>query len=368
MSLDLSTAMVLIVDDTLKNIQVLGSVLRGEGLQVSVAQNGAQAIQIARKLKPDLILLDVMMPEMDGFTACKELKSFPETAEIPVIFLTAKVEANDVVAGLKIGAVDYIAKPFNVPELLVRVRNHLELALAKRKIAVQAEEQKQLLHILCHDLANSIGSVQSFLSFSDEEFQENLGFYKKAMETSAQNGMDLIELVRKMRALDDGKLALEMVPFRLESLVQKSLELLERKFCDKGVKLETQVAQDLWVKVDGISFVNSVLNNLLTNACKFSEPGKEVRITAKQVDQEVLLCVEDQGIGIPELLLEQLFDPKKATNRPGTKGEPGTGFGLPLVRKFVSQFGGRLEILSKTEPPEQGTKVCLYLPAVPAPG
>ncbi|OGG99220.1 MAG: hypothetical protein A2600_06030 [Candidatus Lambdaproteobacteria bacterium RIFOXYD1_FULL_56_27] len=366
--MDLSTAVVLIVDDTLKNIQVLGSVLRSEGLQVSVAQNGAQAIQIARKLKPDLILLDVMMPEMDGFTACKELKGYPETAEIPVIFLTAKVEANDVVAGLKIGAVDYIAKPFNVPELLVRVRNHLELALAKRKIAAQAEDQRQLLHILCHDLANSIGSVLSFLSFSEEEFREGLGTYKTAMETSAQNGMDLIELVRKMRALDDGKLGLEMVPFRLDQLVQKSLELLERKFFQKGIKLTTQVDPDLWVKVDGISFVNSVLNNLLTNACKFSEPGGEVRITGRRVGSEAMLCVEDQGIGIPERLLEQLFDSQKATSRPGTQGEPGTGFGLPLVKKFVGQFGGRLEILSKTDPPGRGTKACLYLPwvAVPA--
>ena len=108
---------ILIVDDTVKNIQVLGTILKQEGYQLNVAQNGKQALDVVSKVQPDLILLDVMMPEMDGFEACEHLKNDPETADIPVIFLTAKIETDDIVKGFGLGAVDYVTKPFDLEYL-----------------------------------------------------------------------------------------------------------------------------------------------------------------------------------------------------------------------------------------------------------
>jgi two-component system, OmpR family, sensor histidine kinase VicK len=123
--------LVLIVDDTIKNLQLLGNLLKESSYKISAATNGKQAIEIAKQIQPDLILLDVMMPELDGFETCKILKSMPETKNIPVIFLTAKVEAEDIINGFEEGAVDYITKPFNSYELKARVQTHLELKMSK---------------------------------------------------------------------------------------------------------------------------------------------------------------------------------------------------------------------------------------------
>lgn len=132
--------LILIVDDTAKNLQVLGSVLKAEKYKIAIANNGNQAISIANEIKPDLILLDVMMPELDGFETCKKLKSLSRTEDVPIIFLTAKVETEDIIEGFKAGAVDYITKPFNSYELKARVKTHIEL-----KISMDLLEQKNMI-------------------------------------------------------------------------------------------------------------------------------------------------------------------------------------------------------------------------------
>lgn len=134
MQIDVNNARVLIVDDTPENIQLLGSMLKSEGYQLNIAQNGLQAIDMVKKVKPDLILLDVMMPELDGHETCKRLKNSPKTQDIPVIFLTGKVETEDIMKGFELGAVDYLPKPFNQKELLLRVQTHLKLKLANDKL------------------------------------------------------------------------------------------------------------------------------------------------------------------------------------------------------------------------------------------
>ena len=124
-------ARLLLVDDTPQNLQVLGTILRQQGYKINVAQHGRQALEVAQKTPPDLILLDVMMPEMDGLEACRHFKADPRTRDIPIIFLTAKTAAEDIVQGFEAGGVDYVAKPFNPAELLKRVQTHLELKAAR---------------------------------------------------------------------------------------------------------------------------------------------------------------------------------------------------------------------------------------------
>ena len=141
MSQDEMTGRILIVDDTLKNIQVLGTILRKEEYQINVAQNGLQAIKMAETVIPDLILLDVMMPELDGFETCKRLKTASDTKDIPVIFLTAKTETEDIVKGFELGAVDYVTKPFNATELLVRVRTHLTLRNLQKDLEQRVKDR-----------------------------------------------------------------------------------------------------------------------------------------------------------------------------------------------------------------------------------
>ena len=153
-------SVILIVDDNPKNLQVLGNILKVKKCKVGVANNGQQALQMTENINPDLILLDIMMPKMDGFEVCKRLKASPETKEIPIIFLTAKTEMEDIVRGFRLGAVDYVTKPFHSVELLARVSTHLELKSALdtqkelvAKLQTALDEVKKLsglLPICCH--------------------------------------------------------------------------------------------------------------------------------------------------------------------------------------------------------------------------
>ena len=160
--MDKSSSLILIVDDNLQNLKVLGNTIKEEGWPLAVASSGKQALDFLKKRKPSLILLDIMMPEMDGYEVCEQIKENPDTCEIPIIFLTAKNDSESVVKGFDVGAVDYVSKPFNAQELLSRVNTHLELQYSKQQLQEKNESQKELLHVLCHDLANPVGAILSF--------------------------------------------------------------------------------------------------------------------------------------------------------------------------------------------------------------
>jgi PleD family two-component response regulator len=151
--------LLLVVDDIAKNIQLIGNVLQKENYRVSLANNGRQAIAIATEIRPDLILLDVMMPEMDGFETCRILKSQTETENIPIIFLTAKVDSEDIIKGFELGAVDYITKPFNTHELKARVKTHTELKISKDLLeenALQLSKERNKLETIVQSIADGV--------------------------------------------------------------------------------------------------------------------------------------------------------------------------------------------------------------------
>jgi CheY-like chemotaxis protein len=178
--------LVLIVDDIPRNVKVLGDILRTKVCRIAVATNGPQALEIVKKVHPDLILLDVMMPEMDGFAVCKILKESSQTRDIPVIFLTAKTETADIVKGLELGAVDYISKPFNSTELLARVHTHLELKKARdrekeliKKLKQALSKVKQLSGLLpicarCKKIRDDKGYWQSVEEFITDHSEAHL--------------------------------------------------------------------------------------------------------------------------------------------------------------------------------------------------
>ena len=168
MAIEDKKSRILIVDDTPRNIQVLGAILRQEGYQLNIAQNGLQALEVVEDTLPDLILLDVMMPELDGFETCTRLKKESRTKDIPIIFLTAKVETEDIVKGFEIGAVDYVIKPFNQTELLARVKTHLELKFARERVEQQNQELKanskmreELSNMIVNDIQKPLTGVLS---------------------------------------------------------------------------------------------------------------------------------------------------------------------------------------------------------------
>ena len=338
-------ALILVVDDVTANIQILGNILHSDEYQVIPATSGQQALKLAKKRHPDIVLLDIMMPEMDGFEVCAALKEDDETSHIPVIFLTAKSEMEDVVKGLDLGACDYITKLFNSKELRARVRTHLELKFHKDCLLNSNNEQQKLLHMLCHDLANPVGAILSTVETLDgEPMGDSLAEEVELISAAAKNASDVIELVREMRLLEKKEPKVGKV--HLRKAVEESYSLLAQKFRSKEVALRLDIDPDILVKAEKRSLVNSVLSNLLSNALKFSFHGGEIVVSCEVLDEHVLFRVKDNGVGIPQELLNIIFDETQFTSRRGTEGEKGTGFGMPLVRKYINAYGARIDIKS----------------------
>ncbi len=354
---------ILVVDDKPDNLRLLVNLLSGQGYRVRPVPNGKLAISGAQAIPPDLILLDVMMPEMDGYETCRRLKASSKTKEIPIVFLTAKTSTEDIVKGFDLGAVDYVTKPFNQTELLVRVKTHLKLKFGQETIAREGRKRKELLQVLCHDLVNQVsGSLGSWeLILADPAMLTGL---QDLMTRGLNNALNMINLVREIRELDDGKLELKIRRSNMKELVGHSRDILSHRFSEKRIDLEIDIDYQINAMVEETSFVNSVINNLLTNAIKFSFPGSKIIVTAKEVRDRVFLTVRDFGIGIPATLVNDIFDENKKTQRPGTEKEPGTGYGMPLVKKFIETYGGEIEVVSKTREEssdDHGTEIRIEL-------
>ncbi len=337
--------LVLIVDDIPENIQIIGGSLKSEGYDLVFATSGTEALAIAKEELPDLVLLDVLMPDINGFTVCEHLKKDPATAEIPVIFITAFVETEAVLKGFKAGGVDYVAKPFKSAELQARTRTHLDLRRSRRELEKISEERKELLHIVCHDLVVTLGGIEGLTEpamFSSIKDPEEL---RRIINTAAKNGLSVVELIRNMRSIEERKFELGFLP--LADALRKSLQLVDQMMKHKNISVEMNVDAELEVLAESVSLVNSVFNNVLTNAIKFSYPETRILIDAQMAEREVVVSVRDFGIGIPEKVVDRLFDLGARNTREGTFGEQGTGFGMPLVRKFMTLYGGSIEVVSR---------------------
>src|SRR5262249_11632109 len=170
--MNLAKSRILVVDDVVQNLQVVGTMLRNEGYDVMPASSGPQALERVRVRLPDLILLDLMMPEMDGLEVCRRLKADPQNRQIPIIFLTASNEMEHLVKGFEAGAVDYVTKPFNGAELLARVRTHLELKLARERLREMNDEKNEFMGIAAHDLRNPLSAIRGYAEMMLEDAQE----------------------------------------------------------------------------------------------------------------------------------------------------------------------------------------------------
>ncbi|MBK1880399.1 hybrid sensor histidine kinase/response regulator [Pelagicoccus mobilis] len=357
----------LIVDDVLKNIQYIGRLLRESiNCRISVAQSGQQALEIVKATPPDLILLDVMMPGMDGHEVCRKLKSDPTTESIPVIFLTAKVEEEDVVEGLKAGAVDYITKPVRPLELLARVDTQVKIKEKDTAIRNQNNKISQLLHVLCHDISNPLSSAYTvFQTLKYATSEEDMAELQDLALTSFRNAFNIIDDVRESLALEEGKNELELSRHNVVDLLLTSLSILQNKLKEKNIEVSQAFNYDGEILVEATAFTNSVISNILTNAIKFSYRDSAISISTQQVEDQIQIAISDQGTGIPEDIIDSLFDMQKTTSHLGTEGEKGTGFGMPLVQQTILALNGNVSIVSRHEkehPGNSGTTITIELP------
>ena len=355
----IKNARILAVDDSPENLDILGWILEDTEYQLIFANNGAKALKAAESEQPDLILLDVIMPEMDGFETCKKLKSSPITQHIPVIFLSAKTESENILKGFEAGAIDYLTKPFVSSELLARVQTHLEIKFSREMIQNQKDALNRLVHILCHDLSNPMQALMTTfeLSLKNPELLEN---NKSQLFRYCTRAVKLIQLVRTLSALEENKVKLELEPVNLKQAVLESMDTLSHLIAPKNISMEVKIPDNQEIIAEKTSLINSVLNNIITNAVKFSHPDSKIEILSRRENGGIVLSIKDYGIGIPEDLMNHIFMIDKESVRPGTKQETGTGFGLSLLKSFTSLYGGTVEISSQEETPKNsnhGTEV-----------
>ncbi|MDF1547498.1 MAG: hybrid sensor histidine kinase/response regulator [Bacteroidales bacterium] len=360
---------ILIIDDIVSNIQVVANVLKKNNFNISYAQSGKSGIERAKQINFDLILLDIMMPEMDGYEVCTHLKKDPKTKDVPVIFLTAKTTEDSLKKGFDCGAVDFISKPFKVAELIARVNTHIQLKTIREilsetnKNLQEANANKdKLLSIIAHDLRNPFSVLITFskllLDSLDDFSKEDILNYLKTFYQTSKQGYNLLDNLLKWSKSQTGKMEIEPEVIDFKDIVEENITLLNSQAKSKKIKLFNELPEDLFAFAD-LNMILTVLRNLLTNAIKFTAEGGKIEVSGKDFDNYIEISVKDNGLGISEDDLGKIFriDIKHSTT--GTANERGSGLGLVLCKEFIEKNHG---ILTAKSSPGQGSEFIFTLP------
>ena len=353
--------LVLVVDDFPDNAETVGQVLQTEiDCDLLVASGGEEALKMIADTPPDLILLDVMMPGMDGYEVCSRLKKQEKFKHIPIIFLTARTDREDYLRGFGAGAVDYISKPIDIHILLARVKAQLELKHQRDWMSRVTHQYKELIRMMCHDLINPIGSLKSILECSIDE-PELMEEFKGDIIGLANLSLEMIDQVRTIRKLEEGRQVL-IGPVSLNEMLDETLFLARKKLQEKKIQVQLDVENDLIILGERVGLLNSVLGNLISNSVKFSDPESQIFISACSKEDKVIFVIRDHGMGIPKEIMPDLFSLAKATSRPGTQGELGAGYGMPILKRYLDLFGANVDVQSKTfEESEMDKGVCVTI-------
>ena len=356
--------LILVVDDNAANLKVLGSILKANGLSPAIALSGANALKSIKRKLPDLILLDIMMPDMDGFEVCKQLKQDVETQDIPVIFLTAKTEQEDIIQGLEVGAVDYVTKPFNSKELMARVNTHLELKVAKESLKQALATKDKFFSIISHDLINLFNALLG-LSFllTDPKIKldaaEKEDFLQSILKSSMQ-GYDLLKNLLEWSSSQTGSLKVIPATLNLQKLVEHTIAFLNENAKNKHIKIFSSVDETTLVFADE-NLLDTVIRNLLANAIKFTPEKGQIEISAKQAQENMVeISISDTGVGIKPENIDKLFGFDASYTTLGTHQEKGTGLGLMLCKEFVEKNGGKIGVESEEG---KGSRFYIVLPS-----
>lgn len=406
---------ILVVDDQPQNILLIGTLLR-EHYNLLIADNGPKAIETALGKMPDLILLDIMMPEMSGFEVCEALKNDKRTREIPIIFLTAKTETEDILKAFEIGGVDYVTKPFNALEVMARIKTHLELKNSKDTIKQQyselikkneqltkaysdLEHQAQNLNklylqliqnetflrksneelqklnemkdkffsIVSHDLRSPFAGILTMTDilnhhidkFSKDELVDMLRSLNKTAQQTYKFIEDLLEWSRSQM----GRIQMNIEKEDLASIIAGTLLTLNQQAELKNITIENNVPIGTYAFFDN-NMMATIVRNLISNAIKFTHKGGKVSLNSEQTTIQgkpfVRLSVSDTGVGMNEDKISQLFSLEKVQSTPGTEKEKGTGLGIVICRDFIEKMGGKISVESKLN---EGTTFYVDIPA-----
>ena len=355
-SINRSDYTILVVDDVVSNVLLLKILLTKENFKVLTANNGYTCIEIAQNNHPDLILLDVMMPDINGFETAEKLKSDPATADIPIIFLTALNAPSDLVKGFQVGANDFLTKPFNKEELVMRVMRQIQLVFAKRIIESQNAELKRTISnrdkmysVIAHDLRSPMASIRMVLNLlvstiSSELIGEELFSLLDKANKESEETHDLLDNLLKWTKSQTGRINVVHQNFDISDVLIGIEDIFSLIAENKKQKINfDKQTGSIMVRADK-DMLNTVLRNFMSNAIKFTPEGKDIDILVDKQDKFVKVSIRDHGVGISPERIATLFSAGQTTY--GTNNEEGSGLGLQLCQDFARKNGGDVMVES----------------------
>lgn len=376
-----NNSLILIVDDNVNNQQVLGNILSLKGFKIALASNGQEALDFIEKQIPDLIFLDIMMPDMNGFEVCERMKQEEKFKLIPVIFVSALSNPANKVKAFETGGVDYITKPFNMGEIVSRAKVHLnlknaqeeccranrllmeqmaerskleeELRKAKEIAEASTKSKSEFLASMSHEIRTPmngiIGTASLLKSTNLDETQLD---YVSIIDFSANNLLAIINDILDISKIEAGQITLESIDFNLHNVINETIKLLTPKAIEKGIELTANIdgSVPLFAKGDPVR-LKQVMINLTNNAIKFTKTGY-VKIEAETIEQEnkvrkYLFKIVDTGIGIPENAREKIFIDYLQADETTTRKFGGTGLGLPISKRLIEMMHGQIGLESE---------------------
>ena len=388
-------ASILIVDDTIYNIQLLSLMLIRQGYKVYQATSGLEALDKVKEQLPDIILLDIRMPDINGYEVCTRLKSNPITKDIPIIFISSIEEPSEKVEAFSVGGVDYISKPFQLIEVLARIETHLRLCSLQKKLQEQNEQLQLSAEVLSRSLKHERELSQmktDFISVVSHEFRtplttiqsasELLEYYEWTKEEKVEQLHQIQSEVKHMTALmedvlflsrsNTNKAKLNLTKFDLLSFISQLLRQMQRTFAQEYTLNSSIYISSSNTSIENLHFQNDlptlivkmdekllrqILTNLLTNAIKYSPQNKIVDFQLTVEQDQVVFVISDHGIGIPDDDLEHLFGAFHRGKNVGIL--PGTGLGLSIVKNCIDIHDGSISVESQLD---IGTKFTVVLP------
>ncbi len=367
--------LIMIVDDIEENLQLLATHLFQHGYEVALAESGFSALELLQEVQPDLILLDIMMPGMDGVETCQQIKSNDTYKDIPIIFLTAKTDEDSVLNAFDVGAVDYLTKPVRIQELLVRVDTQIMLKKTMQQVNDYNNRLRNLLNdraefmgIAAHDMKNPLHSIITYTdllisSFSNAKMETETALEKlNVIKNSATFMLDSINELLNHDILEAGFREIKLGMYSPQKIIDtiiinnlvwadsKSIKIKYLKYPDFKILMDEDTARDIF-------------QNIISNAIKYSNPNSTVWIALSRIIIDeyhyIRFSVRDEGLGINENDKIKLFKKMQKLSAKPTGGEGSTGMGLYIVKKLTELYGGKIDVNTKLE---KGTEFIIDFP------
>jgi len=345
----MESSLIVIVDDVPRNIQLLGQVLKNEGYRVLALTDSKKAVRTIEKNQPSLVLLDIMMPDIDGYAVCSALKSNLKTVHIPIIFLTAKSQTGDIVKGFEVGGVDYITKPFNNNELLMRVQTQIELQDAIQRAERANAAKSDFLANISHDIRSPMNGIMNVMALllKTELTPEQKAF----IEMAKQAGTSLLCLVNDildLSKIEAGQLILDHIQFDIRELLENISDIYAIEAYKKQIEYSCIISYDIQTKVVGDpNRLRQIIINLINNAIKFTHEGEVSILVHQQSDDTLSFAIRDTGIGIAPHRIHQLFKQYSQLEPSTTRKYGGTGLGLSISKQLVKLMDGDIHVQSE---------------------